>query len=286
MIFFIIPKLETFGVDATNPDGPLVPDGLAIRGYGVFLLFAMVAGFGLALYRSYQVGFDGDKVLSLGFWMVVVGLIGARVFYVVQKFDRFADVDPQEFWFRLVDMTSGGLVVYGSLIGGILAAAIYLAINKINWRTIADILAPGMVIGLAIGRIGCLMNGCCYGGVCEDSYPGVYFPPGSPPYVQQLTNGSLFGIEGQFDTDTLSVAVESVSESGLARELGIDVGETIRIYLTHAERDDLFFAAQGSQTWHRNGIGRGYRTEWTTTYSNSCVRIAGLQSTHSSNTNI
>ena len=240
LIFFVIPKLETMGISVDNPDGPMVPDGLAIRGYGVFLLLAMVAGFGLALYRSYQIGFDGDKVLSLGFWMVVVGLIGARVFYVIQKFERFADVDAKEFWFRLVDMTSGGLVVYGSLIGGILAAVVYLAINKINWRSIADILAPGMVIGLAIGRIGCLMNGCCYGGVCEDTYPGVYFPPGSPPYVQQLSNGSLLGIGGEFNPELAVVRVESVDEGGLGHELGIEVGETIQIRLSHPSKDDLY----------------------------------------------
>ena len=240
-IFYVIPKLESLGVDVANPNGPLVPDGLAIQGYGVFLLLAMVAGFGMALYRSHQIGFDGDKILSLGFWMVVVGLIGARMFYVIQKFDRFSDVDPKEFWFRLIDMTSGGLVVYGSLIGGILAAVVYLAINKLNWRSIADIMAPGMVIGLAIGRLGCLMNGCCYGGVCEADYPGLYFPAGSPPYIQQLRDGSLIGIDGSIeDKDSLLVRVDTVSEDSLADRLGIKTGEKVQIYLNHAERDDLY----------------------------------------------
>ncbi len=240
-IFYVIPKLESLGVDAANPNGPLVPDGLAIQGYGVFLLLAMVVGFGLALYRSHQIGFDGDKVLSLGFWMVVVGLIGARMFYVIQKFDRFADVEPKEFWFRLIDMTSGGLVVYGSLIGGMLAAVVYLAINKLNWRTIADIMAPGMVIGLAIGRIGCLMNGCCYGGVCEADYPGIYFPPGSPPYVQQLRDGSLLGVEGTIeDKDSLLVRANGVAADSLAERLGINEGDRFQVYLNHAQQDDLY----------------------------------------------
>ena len=255
LIFFVIPKLETLGVDSANPSGPLVPDGLAIRGYGLFLLLAMVIGFGLAMYRSHQIGFDSEKTLSLGFWMVVVGLIGARVFYVIQKFERFSDVGPQEFWFRLIDMTSGGLVVYGSLIGGILAAIVYLAINKINWRTISDIMAPGMVIGLAIGRIGCLMNGCCYGGVCEDAYPGLYFPAGSPPYMQQFSNGSLLGIDGDLDPESYTVTVRGVAEDSLAERLGIKQGEQVQIHLTRGqeaalsnEPDDLYLRLRAAKS--------------------------------------
>ncbi len=238
IIFFVFPNIETMGIDRENPNGPMIPEGLAIRGYGVFLLLAMVAGFGLALLRCQQINFDGDKILSLGFWMVIVGLIGARLFYVIQKFDSFADVNARQLVLKMIDMTSGGLVVYGSLIGGLVAAAVYLAWHKLPWRTVADILAPGMIIGLAIGRIGCLMNGCCYGGVCEEGMPGIRFPAGSAPYVQQLRSGALIGVQGVFEESSGLVEVKSVDPNSLAAESGVQVGDRIRLYLTHQQKDD------------------------------------------------
>ena len=238
IVHFVLPNLETLGVNPADPNGHLVPDGLAIRGYGVFLLLAMIVGFSLVLYRSQQVGVDGEKILTLGFWMVVAGIIGARLFYVIQKWDSFAGLELKQLLFKMVDMTSGGLVVYGSLIGGVVAATVYMAINKMPWRMVADILAPGMIIGLAIGRIGCLMNGCCYGGLCDDSFPGLYFPAGSAPYVQQLRAGQLFGITGRYDTDHNIVDVESVEAGGLADEYGVQTGDLIQVFLSHEKRDD------------------------------------------------
>ncbi len=240
IIHFVLPRLETMGVNWADPDGPLVRDGLAVRGYGLFLLLAMVIGFGLAFYRCYQIGFDGEKILSLCFWMVVAGIIGARLFYVIQKFDSFADVARGDFIFRLLDMTSGGLVVYGSLIGGMVAAIIYMMIYRMPWGIVADILAPGMAIGLAIGRVGCLMNGCCYGGVCDDPFPGIQFPAASPPYIHQLRSGQLFGIQGDYDEDTNRVTVKSVEAGSIAAQRGIQPQDVLEIILYHERQDDPY----------------------------------------------
>ena len=229
LIEFVLPNLATPAIDPTEPNGPLILGGLAIQGYGLFLLLAMLCGFGLALYRCHQVGYDGDKVVSLGFWMVIAGLLGARLFYIIQKFDQFAGLQPQEMFFKFVDMTSGGLVVYGSLIGGVIAGAIYMSIKKMPWRRVVDIIAPGMVLGLAIGRIGCLMNGCCYGGVCGDGQPGLRFPPASPPYIDQFYSGKLLGIGGTFDEQSYEIDVASVQAGSLAAKHGIVVGDRVRI---------------------------------------------------------
>ena len=250
IVEFLLPRLGESGVDPSNPDGPLIVSGLAIRGYGLFLLLGMIGGFGLALYRCWQIGFDGDQIVSLGFWMVVFGLLGARLFYVIQKFDQFSGLAPRELLFRLADMTSGGLVVYGSLIGGIVAGTIYMAIKQMPWRKVIDIIAPGMVLGLAIGRIGCLMNGCCYGGVCADGMPALEFPAASPPYVEQLYSGQLIGVSGPFDESLHEVEVESVKQNGLAAKYGIQAGEKIRIFLSHEQQDDMQLrlrAAKSSQ---------------------------------------
>ena len=238
LIYFVFPNLETMGVDATNPNGPFVPEGLGIQGYGVCLLLAMLCGFGLVLYRCNQIGLDSEKILSLCFWMVVVGLIGARLFYVIQKFDSFSEVQLSQLVFKMLNMTSGGLVVYGSLIGGILAAVVFLYIHKMPWRTVADVMAPGMIIGLAIGRIGCLMNGCCYGGVCESDLPGIYFPAGSAPYVDQLSTGKLLGAFGPLDEASNLVSVETVVAGSQAEEIGIEPGDQINVFLSSEHEDD------------------------------------------------
>jgi len=59
---------------------------------------------------------------------------------------------------------------------------------------LADLVMPGFLLGLAIGRIGCLMNGCCYGGYCDLNLPAITFPKGSLPYIEQLSSGELLGI--------------------------------------------------------------------------------------------
>ena len=246
-IYFVIPRVEVMGIDPDNPMGAPIVQGLAVRGYGLMLLLGIVAGVSVVLLRCEKIGVTQDQVTQLGFWMMLCGIAGARLFFVIQKSDQFF---PNGFTFeglaRTVNMTQGGLVVYGSLIGGALGGLIYLKLNQLPvWRT-ADLIAPGMVLGLAIGRIGCLMNGCCYGGVCSNDYPAVTFPAGSPPYMRQLQTGDLLGITGTLDRDEANpfpVTVEQVSEGSFASENGIAVGDQIRVGLDTSS--DLLRFAKG-----------------------------------------
>jgi phosphatidylglycerol:prolipoprotein diacylglycerol transferase len=238
IIEWVLPAVQIQAVNPADPNGPLIPAGLAIRGYGVCLLMGMLAAFGLALSRSQQVGEDSEKILSLGIWMIVCGLVGARLFFVIQKRDHFGGLPLRELIFRLVDMTSGGLVVYGSLIGAMVALVVYTKWQGMNWRRAADIMAPALLIGVAIGRLGCLMNGCCFGGPCGEELPGIYFPAASPPYVQQLSRGELFGIIGQYDETTNEITVADVLAGSEAEKLGIGGGDRLRIFLSHPQRDD------------------------------------------------
>jgi len=243
-IHFVIPRVEVSGINPADPMGPMIAQGLAVRGYGLMLLTAILAGVGLVMSRCEKIGITRDQISQLAFWMMLSGIAGARIFYVIQKSDQFF---PDGFTLpalaRTVNMTQGGLVVYGSLIGGTLAALIFLKINRLPvWRT-ADLIAPGMVLGLAIGRIGCLMNGCCYGGVCGDEYPAVTFPAGSPPYIRQLETGDLLGISGKLDRDEKNkfpVTVEQVHEGSFASQHGIVVGDKLRVQ--RGDSDLLRFA--------------------------------------------
>ncbi len=250
VIHFVIPRVEIFGINPADPTGPGIMLGLAVRGYGLMLLTAIVAGVGLVMSRCEKIGVTRDQITQLGFWMMLCGIAGARVFYVVQKSDEFfpngisLDSIP-----RIINMTQGGLVVYGSLIGGSLAGLIFLKLNRLPvWKT-ADLIAPGMVLGLAIGRIGCLMNGCCYGGVCSNDYPAVTFPAGSPPYMRQLETGDLLGVSGKFDRnpETLfPVSVSHVTQGSFAHQHGIVVGDQIRISWAQSQSVDLIRFAKGA----------------------------------------
>ncbi len=234
MIQFVLPVLEISGINPEDPTGPAITVGLAIRGYGIFLVCAIVSGFALAIFRAPAVGLTSDQVISLGFWMILVGIAGARIFYVIQKSDDFFANGASfgQLLLAVVDMTKGGLVVYGSLIGGMIAGVAYLKINKLPLARTADLIAPGMALGLAIGRLGCLMNGCCYGGICEAPLPSVTFPPGSPPYMAQLDSGALIGIKATENLNSTSGfrwLVEAVEQGSPAARQGVQVGDEFSI---------------------------------------------------------
>lgn len=240
VIYFLLPRIQVSGLNPEDPSGALINAGLAIRGWGFCLLLAMASAVGLLYIRCKQLDFDFDSILSLAFWMIVIGIAGARLFYIIQKWDQFAATNLNDLITKLLDATKGGMVVYGSLIGGMVGAAVYFWISKIDWRKSLDIVAPAMVLGLAIGRIGCLMNGCCYGGVCDSQF-GIEFPAGSPPYFHQLYHGQLIGIQGEMDEENrYPLLVKSVEPNSIAAtdEFKIEPGDRLNI---QPNNDPLYF---------------------------------------------
>jgi phosphatidylglycerol---prolipoprotein diacylglyceryl transferase len=204
--------------------GKFVPIGIPIRGFGVMMMVAMVAGVGLGMYRARRMGIDPEAMTSLAMWMIFPGIIGARLFFIAQYHDEFLRPTLQETLVSLVDVTKGGLVVYGSVLAGVPCGIFYLVRRGLPVLAILDIIAPSMVVAAALGRIGCFLNGCCYGG--ESDWPiAVTFPPraaphlqDSPPYQRQQELGLLYGLKiGK--TDDGRVSVERV-DSGTAAEKG------------------------------------------------------------------
>ena len=84
----------------------------------------------------------------------------------------------------LINLSQGGLVVYGSIFGGAAALVLFARKYRVPGMALTDLVAPGVLIGVSLGRIGCFLNGCCYGGVCELPW-AVQFPWRSPPHVRQ-----------------------------------------------------------------------------------------------------
>lgn len=239
LIHFVIPAVEVQRLNPEDPLGAKIPLGIAIRGYGLCLTLAISTAFGLVSLRSSQVGLDLDRMFKLCFSMVFVGILGARIFYVVQKWEQFQFVNLPQFLVSLVDMTKGGLVVYGSLFGAFLVLGLASRLWKLPVRLALDVVAPAMLLGLAIGRIGCLMNGCCYGGECPEDYPlGIRFPVEAPAYYDQLRQGRLLGLRGEWDPEAdYPLRVTAIEPEGYVAtsRLPIRVGERLNIVAPGAD---------------------------------------------------
>ena len=145
--------------------------GIKIFGYGTMLFLAFIASIKLAAWRARREGLDPEVVYDLSAWVFVGGLIGARLFYVIQYWgDRVHTIgDIFRIW-------EGGIVLYGSIIGGTTAFFLYRLVRPFPLRPLLDVIAPSLALGIAIGRLGCFLNGCCYGDLCDQLPWGVSFP--------------------------------------------------------------------------------------------------------------
>lgn len=157
-----------------------------IYSFGVMQAIAYITAIYIALYYGKKRGFDQDKLIDLALWIVLGAIIGARFWFVLEMWELYANDIGSIF-----KIWEGGLVFYGGFIGGIVALIVYTRKNRWNLITILDIFAPSLPIGIAIGRIGCFLNGCCYGKICYNggiSFPAKNFPP---PYADQLHKGLI-----------------------------------------------------------------------------------------------
>lgn len=157
---------------------------LPIYGFGTMLVVALFLCVWLAGRRAQKVGIDKDRIMDLALWIVIPGIIGARLVYMKQY------GQPFEQFFKLWE---GGLVFYGSLIGGVVGYFLgyFFVLRKYNlsWRKVADVIAPCAALGLAVGRIGCLLNGCCFGAVAAPGTPALHFPLSAYPRYALVREG-------------------------------------------------------------------------------------------------
>ncbi len=190
--------------------GPFV-----VRSYGLMLALGFLSGIMLAASRAKKVGENPDHIYNISVWIVFSALIGVRLYYVLVNLDefrvqgemfflkRYAIVFKNIFWPVGADGQIGisGLILYGGLIAATTAAVTYLYRNKLSVAKYLDIIAPSLGLGQFFTRIGCFLNGCCFGKPTESSI-GMIFPdnsvagmyyPGIHIHPSQLYN-SLAGL--------------------------------------------------------------------------------------------
>lgn len=157
-------------------------ENFSIPMFGVMAVIAFLIGFYIVRREAKKEDIPMQKIESLAFWILIGVLIGGRIWYVLEMWSYYRQNVGEIFKFW-----EGGLVFYGGFIGGFIGALLYLKISKLDFSKTSDIFALALPIVLAIGRIGCFLNGCCFGketksfiGVC---YPKRWFPPA---YISQL----------------------------------------------------------------------------------------------------
>jgi phosphatidylglycerol:prolipoprotein diacylglycerol transferase len=153
--------------------------------------------------------------------MAVPGIIGARLFYVVQFWSEFSPAYHQSggraLLAAVLNISQGGLVVYGSFFGGMIGLLVFIYLHRFRFLALVDLIAPSMMLGLAIGRIGCLLHGCCFGEVCHEPW-AITFPTASPPYESQVFRGQMYGfsLSTNIEDPPILLAVEADSPAARA----------------------------------------------------------------------
>jgi phosphatidylglycerol:prolipoprotein diacylglycerol transferase len=128
--------------------------------YGFLVASGVLIGLWISVRNSERRGIDGEKAWNLGILVVLCGILGAKILYIINDWRAYAD-NPREI-FSLNTLQAGG-VFSGGLIGALLAAVWYIRKHHMPALGTCDAFAPGLALGHAIGRVGCFAAGCCYG---------------------------------------------------------------------------------------------------------------------------
>jgi phosphatidylglycerol:prolipoprotein diacylglycerol transferase len=207
--------------------GKYLPEYLPLYGYGLMLFAAFILCGALASRLARREGLDPKFLPDLAIWLFVTGILGARITFVMQEWPTFFGEDRNPM--RVFALWDGGLVLYGSIIGGaigfFLAHRRFLAPQGISAWKLVDILAPGIALGVALGRIGCLCTGCCYGNVACSECASLTFPLPSAPTQEmaRLGNQNLAG----FMVDPATLEVVAIEPDSAAAAAGLQEGDVV-----------------------------------------------------------
>lgn len=131
---------------------------LTIYSYGLLVAAGFIIGALLASRHAPRLGISSDKIINLVLIILLSGILGGRLFYILLNIKDYL-ADPAE----IVMLTHGGLVFYGGAISAFCAAFVYIKKAGLPFMDTFDLLVPFIALGHAVGRIGCFLNGCCYG---------------------------------------------------------------------------------------------------------------------------
>jgi phosphatidylglycerol---prolipoprotein diacylglyceryl transferase len=160
---------------------------IAIHGFGLMLVIGFLLGMYLVKFLAKRSGLDPEVFANAALLALFTGVLGARLSHVLENLSEFTRSDRTvgQNLFEMINISSGGLTYYGGFLLAFPTLVIYAIKKKVPLRLGMDIIAPGLMIGLGLGRVGCFLNGCCYGAECDLPW-AVQFPYGSYAYQDEF----------------------------------------------------------------------------------------------------
>ncbi len=153
--------------------------GYKVAGFSFALAIACLGALWLSGWRAKRERIDPDYIYDLSIWLITGGFIGARAFFLMtHPGNVHSFLDVFKIW-------QGGIVFYGCIIGGLIGSFAHWFRKPIPFLAMADVVAPSLALGAAVGRVGCYLNGCCWGGLSSLPW-AVRFPRDSFPWIPQL----------------------------------------------------------------------------------------------------
>jgi phosphatidylglycerol---prolipoprotein diacylglyceryl transferase len=160
--------------------GPLI-----LHWYGVMMALGFLAGVVNWTILGRSEGRSSSFCTDLMFWIMVSGIGGARLAYIAEHWSEYAAAP-----LSMLRLDQGGLIFYGGFIGAGVAICVFARVRKVRLAALFDFVITAVPLAHAFGRIGCFLNGCCYGSTTECGV-GVVFPRASPAWYAQIGEGLL-----------------------------------------------------------------------------------------------
>ncbi len=154
-----------------------------LRWYSITIMLAVVAAVLITTYFGKKKGIATEEIYSLALWVVISGMVGARLFHIVDQWEYYAG-NP----LHIFQLQQGGLAIWGAIAGGAVALFIYAKSRHLPLGRLVDAVVPGLLVAQIIGRIGCIVNGDAYGGITNLPWGFIYAHPNA------LIPSALFGI--------------------------------------------------------------------------------------------
>ena len=192
---------------------------LTIYSYGVMLAIAVIVCTYFLQKDARRLNLDAELIFDFVFWVVLSGIIGSRIFYVLLNLSEFRDT-PLE----ILMIHHGGLAWQGGLIFGTVTGLIFLKRKNLPIAKTLDVSCPYAALGQSIGRIGCFLNGCCYG---KPLAWGIYFPT----HLAKLHPVQLYDSMGLLIVFSILKSYRRVSQKN---------GEVFILYLVLASVERFF----------------------------------------------